>query len=750
MNDTIDFLYEVTNQSKELFQKNQVILSLHGFLEKVKDKPSLLLRNSSDFITDTFNHFGTYKIDSEINRFKLFDIGTDRNIPIVGSEKVQNDIYKQILSFVRQGFPNKLILLHGPNGSAKTSIIESMANAMNHYSHTDDGAVYKFNWIFPTDKSSTPKSHGETSAIGFAKEYDDIKKATDSYAFLPEPKIACKISSEFKENPIFLLPMPLREIWLRKWIAAEKNISEDDVIIPEHILLSGLSKKNQQIFENLLSAYDGDLTQVFKHVQIERFYYSRQYRRGIGTIEPQMSIDAYEKQLTMDRNLENLPRILQNIVFSEALGPIVDANRGLLEFSDLLKRPLETYKYLLSSVEKSSINLPSSTALLDIVFVGTSNEKHLDAFKGQPDFASFKSRFELVTVPYQLRASDEIKIYEKDIRILSQTKKITPHAVELLSLWAVLTRLKQPSSEYYLSKYRSLISRIDPMVKVDLYEKRIPYGNFTEQDLAHLKEVYNDLKEEHENIVVFEGRFGASPRELKTILFRAAQNTKSSSLTPMAIFEELDLLVKDRTVYDFLQIEPRGKYHDVLYFNRIIKDEFYHLFEEDLHSSMILVEDTQYISLLDKYIDNVVAFVKKEKIFSKITNSYESPSENIMNQVEKIVKIANTPERFRESLLGRIAAAKLNNPDKKIVITEVFSDLMNSIKSHYFQKKKDIIEKVQKAMVDNISSNKAYTEEVQNIAELAFNQMEKKGYTREATIDCLKYYLGHKKSISTP
>jgi len=65
----------------------------------------------------------------------------------------------------------------------------------------------------------------------------------------------------------------------------------------------------------------------------------------------------------------------------------------------MLKRPLEAYKYLLSTVEKGTLNLPSATANLDTVFFATTNEKHLDSFKTLPDFASFKSRFELVTVP---------------------------------------------------------------------------------------------------------------------------------------------------------------------------------------------------------------------------------------------------------------------------------------------------------------------------------------------------------------
>ena len=155
----------------------------------------------------------------------------------------------------------------------------------------------------------------------------------------------------------------------------------------------------------MLNAYDGSIRKVLSHVQIERFYFSKQYRVGIGTVEPQLAVDAQEQQLTMDKNISNLPPILHNISFFESRGSLIEANRGIVEFSDMLKRPLESFKYLLSTVEKNTISLASSTANLDIVFFATTNEKHLDAFKQTPDFASFKARFELVTAPYLTRLS---------------------------------------------------------------------------------------------------------------------------------------------------------------------------------------------------------------------------------------------------------------------------------------------------------------------------------------------------------
>ena len=747
MTESAEFLQNLNQETRSLFQERQIILSFGDFLNRLAEKPSKLMRNSSQYLFDIFNHYGVSDIPSDngYTRWKVFDMGTERNVSIIGSESVQDEIYKVVSTFTRQGHSTKLIVLHGPNGSAKSSAIDSIAHAMKTYSETDDGAVYRFNWIFPTDKSLTSQSMGTGAPIGFGGEGGDVDHHS-SFAYLDEAKIASKIHSEFKENPIFLIPMPQRESYLRRWMAEEQGVSPEEVEIPAHILLPGLSKRNQLIMENLLSAYDGDLSKVLRHVQIERFFYSKQYRVGVGTVEPQMSIDALEKQLTMDRNMANLPPILHNISFHEVSGPLIEANRGILEFSDMLKRPIEAFKYLLSTVEKSTLNLPSSTANLDTLFFATTNEKHLDAFKTIPDFASFKSRIELVTAPYLLKPSQEVQIYKDDIAAIKKTKAVCPNTLELLCLWAVMTRLKQPNPEFYESKYRSLISRLDPRSKVRLYEKSGLTQVFKAQEETMLLELFRTIREEFQDVVSYEGRFGASPREVRSILFRAAQNKKHPTLTPMTIFEELERLVKDRTVYEFLQLEPRGKYHQPSEFIKYLKEDFIRAFENDVTASMTLVDELEYQTLLERYVTHVVASVKGEKVYSPITKSHEAPSEKIMKDIEKIINITGAVERHRESMLGKIAAYKIDNPKHDIVISEVFKDYLNAIKGFYFKERQGAVESNFKAMlVLKTDDAKNFKKEEIELAEITFQNLETRfNYDRISAEAALRFLLSNK------
>lgn len=749
--DATTMISELSEKYRELFQKQHVILPFSGFLELVKAHPRGLMRNAAEYIRDTLEHYGTREllgadVQATAVRYKIFDAGTEKSGPIIGGEMVQGEILSILQGFVRQGYSNKLILLHGPNGSAKTSTIEAIAFGMQRYSELEAGAVYNFNWIFPTDRIAAPDLKGESGPIGFArKTTSDMSHA--SYAMLEDTEISSKIHSDFRDNPIFLIPMPQREIWLREWIAALENIKPEDVELPPHILTSGLSKRNQLIMENLLTAYDGNLSKVLCHVQVERFFYSRQYRVGISTVEPQMAVDAMEKQLTMDRNISNLPSVLHNVRYYEAQGELIEANRGLLEFSDLLKRPLETFKYLLTTVEKSSVSLPSSTANLDMVFMATTNEKHLDTFKTIPDFSSFRGRFELVTVPYLLRPSQEVKIYDRDVVALAKSKKVTPHSVELLCIWAVMTRYKQPDPEYYDSQYRGLIARIDPRSKARLYEDETMRPLFKSSEESQLRELRHRIMNESVGMVVYEGRFGASPREVKQILSRAAQTSKHVTLTPMAIFDELERLIKDRTVYEFLQFESRGKFHDAALFIGMIKDEFADIFEVETLRSMSMVAEEEYDRFLIRYIENVVADVKREKIYNTATEQYEHANQSILNEIEKILGIQGSVERHRESLLSRLASWKLEHPKETLDITSVFQDIMLKIQEHYYGQRKGVVQVVHEAMLSlDTGETHSLTEKDRQQAIETYKELERRfGYDYISARECLKFMLNHNK-----
>src|SRR5258707_5493766 len=100
---------------------------------------------------------------------------------------------------------------------------------------------------------------------------------------------------------------------------------------------------------------------------------------GAVAVGPQMWVDADYRKVTADKSHGALPGALQNLSLYEPYGPLVAGNRGVIEFSDLLKRPLEHYKYLLGTVETGIARMNHCLLHLDSVLIASSNEKHLSA-----------------------------------------------------------------------------------------------------------------------------------------------------------------------------------------------------------------------------------------------------------------------------------------------------------------------------------------------------------------------------------
>ena len=741
----------LSTEQKERYIHESMILSFAEYLDLVRLKPHLHVRNAASYLVDMLEHFGTRPADHQLLaplRYRIFD-GTQQNDALIGGEGAQQAIVKVLQSFKRLGKAFKLMVLHGPNGSSKSSTIDSISSAMERYSHEEEGAVYRFSWIFPKDKELTALTHHE-GAIGFSSSPPHSPISQQSFVGLEESKIVCKIDSEFKENPLFLLPMPYRRDFLN---SLNTELPEG---IPEHILQDGLSKKNRDIFEQLLGAYRGDVSMVYRHIQVERFYFSKLYRVGVATVEPQMSLDARERQLTVDRYMRDLPSSLQTMSFFEYSGELVESNRGLVEFSDFLKRPLESFKYLLSTIETSTIHLPSASALLDTVFIASTNDKHWDAFQELPDFQSFFGRIHLINVPYLLRAQDEMKIYHQDISLLSQDITIAPHSLYMLCLWAVMTRLKPASTEGFSSEEHPWLKSLSPLAKAKLYngETLPPKLRGSKEQQIFLQKNTHKLMKQFLGRQDYEGKRGASPRNIRDILHRAAWFCEDQHLTALDIFEHLDNLTKNKKLHTFLR-PPAGEFYNPEKFVSELKEDYLRIFEEELLDSMSMVEELQYEKFLTRYITNVVAQTRGEKVFDQASNAYMPAHESFMEEVEKIIEAPKEKADFRKSLLARIAAWKIENPDQTYNIAWVFSDLLQKVKRHFYTAKENQVQEICHSIIEmhrskTEQSSPDHTKKRQEALVTLENLKTRYHYHEVAVMRSLRLLLSSKKSSPSP
>ena len=126
------YLQGIGTEVKNTFVQNRMLLSFDQYLEVVEKDPARHARNAAQYLKDVFDFYGT--IDQQtpvglVRRYRLFDCEFNEGVGrVAGHEEVQGAIYRILANFVRNRQSDKLILLHGPNGSAKSSLIPAISS----------------------------------------------------------------------------------------------------------------------------------------------------------------------------------------------------------------------------------------------------------------------------------------------------------------------------------------------------------------------------------------------------------------------------------------------------------------------------------------------------------------------------------------------------------------------------------------------------------------------------------------------
>ncbi|RME75558.1 MAG: serine protein kinase PrkA [Planctomycetota bacterium] len=676
------------------FRERQMVKSFAELLEDLFARPRVHTRNAAQYLADMIEAIGTEPgPDNDVGvreRYRVFDApfaqGRGR---VFGQGRPQAELVKYIRYFAERGRVDKLLMLHGPNGSAKSSMLECLLGGLEAYSRTDEGALYALHWVFSDAL--------ERDRLGFAQPQRN--RRTDTYAYMEPEEITCRIPCELRDNPLLLLPREQRRALIEQ---AYRDAGLSDQPLPEHLLEGALCPKCRQIYDTLLTAYHGDWRRVVQHVQVERFFISRRYRSGAITIEPQRNVDATARPINPEAR-HQVPPVLRNITLLEPAGDLIDANRGMVVYSDFFKRPLEVHKYLLTTIERNTVTLPGLVAYLDLVMTATANEKNLCLFKRDPDFASFKARIELIKVPYLLNVSEEARIYEQQLAAIGRDKHVAPHTAYVTALWAVLTRLRRPRAKNYPGTVGNLVSRLTPLQKAMFYDRREVPADFSEAEkrelLAHYEDVrseFDDAEEEFEGLLdaAYEGRRGASPREMLMLLADAAARAEFPCLSPLAVLRSLRELVKDVSVYDFLRITPQAGYNDCPHFIEDVEQAYFERVEQQINDALELVPAASYTRLFDDYFEHVRAFVREQRVVNPQTGEREPPDERLMRRVEQLVGIQEEPAVYRRDLVRRIAAFAIGNPGRPLVVREIFDDIFAALRAGFYREQEEQIERM--------------------------------------------------------
>jgi predicted Ser/Thr protein kinase len=298
----------------------------------------------------------------------------------------------------------------------------------------------------------------------------------------------------------------------------------------------------------------------------------------------------------------------------------------------------------------------------DEVVVSHTNEAEFQAFIGNRKSEALQDRIILVRVPYNLRVSDEVKIYEKLLRQSAlQGVHIAPNTLRIASTFAILTRL-EPSKKAGMSL----------MKKLKLYDG---------EDLEDFKQ--KDIKELQDE-AQREGMDGISPRYIINRLSSALVRENVTCINPI---DALRALRDGLDQHTGITREERERY---LNYISEARKEFDQLAQKEVQRAFVYSYEESARTLLNNYLDNVEAYCNKTKVRDPITDEDMEPDEQLMRSIEEQIGITeNAKKTFREEILIRISSLARRGQTfdytsherlKEAIEKKLFADLRDVVK----------------------------------------------------------------------
>jgi serine protein kinase len=436
-----------------------------------------------------------------------FENGRDA---VFGLDKPLMELVRIFQSAARRyGTERRVLLLHGPVGTAKSTIVRLLKKGLEAYSRTEEGRLFTFYWN-PDD--------GE------------------------------RMDCPMHEDPLHLVPVELRSALLNEL----KNGSSDGQFLE---IEGELCPACRYVFNQLLEKANGSWLEVARQVRVKRLLLSEKDRIGIGTFQPRDEKNQDSTELTGDINYRKIaeygsdsdPRAFN---FD---GELNIANRGLVEFIEILKLDVAFLYDLLTASQEHKIK-PKKFAHTDIdeVILGHTNEAEYKRLLNNEYMEALRDRTIKVDIPYVTRFSDEVQIYERDFNERKVTgKHIAPHTLEMAALWAVLTRLEDPKR-----------AGLTLLQKLKLYDGRSLQG-FTEDSIIELQ---SEAKQE--GMVGISPRYIQD--KLSNVL---VSNQNDNCVNPFMLMRELETGLKhhslitseeQRKKYRDLLVVVRGEYDEIV------------------------------------------------------------------------------------------------------------------------------------------------------------------------------------------
>ncbi|TMA95427.1 MAG: serine protein kinase, partial [Deltaproteobacteria bacterium] len=449
---------------------------------------------------------------------------------------------------------------------------------------------------------------------------------------------------------------------------------------PLHLIPRHLRKE----FEKMLGVHvEGDLCPVcrfrlkeefsgrYEEVPVTSRFFSKRNRVGIGVV-------PYS---------EGDPRVL------DLNGALNVGNRGMCEFIEVFKNETEYLHAMITATQEKVIPAPGRHGMVyvDTVIVAHSNEAEWQKFKADHTNEAILDRIVVVRVPYNLRLSEEVKIYQKIIRYSDFRAHVAPHTLEIASMFAILSRLEATA-------------KCDLMTKLKLYngEEVVEKGKTKKIDVQELRE---DAKRE--------GMNGISTRFIMKALDNAlSDNIEGNCINPINVRESLVSMVKEGDLPDDTRKQHLEFLQDVLH------KEYLEMLEKEITKAFVYSYQEQAEALFQNYLDHAEAFVNKTRVKDRNTKEELQPDEGFLKSIEEqIAIIGSAAEGFRQEVIAYLWAASRRG---ERVSYRSYEPLKEAIEKKLMTSVRDISRIITKARTRDEEQTAKYNAMVKNLLDSGY------------------------------
>jgi serine protein kinase len=490
----------------------------------------------------------------------------------------------------------RILLLMGPVGGGKSTIVTLLKRGLEDWTRAEDGALY------------------------------GIKDCP------------------MHEEPLHLIPLELRPE------------------IEKHYGLYIEGELCPQCRYNLEHVYQGR----HEDVLVKRIVFSEKDRIGIGTFAPS---DPKSQDITELTGSIDLSTIGEIGVESDPRayrfdGELNIANRGMMEFIEILKVD-EKFLYSLLTLSQEQNIKTGRFALIyaDEVIMSHTNENEYNAFVGNRKSEALQDRIIMIKVPYNLKVTQEERIYDKLLKQSQALRNIhlAPNTLKIAAMFAVMTRLEEPKK-----------ANVDIVKKMKLYDGEDVEG-FKSKDVRELKEE-----------TVREGMDGISPRYIINRLSNALVRDNITCINPI---DALRAIKDGFDQHTGITPDERERYLNMI---ALARREYDNISKTEVQRAFVYSFEEMARNMCNSYLDNVEAYCNKEKLKDPITEEELEPDERLMRSIEEQIGISeNAKNTFRQEILIRISsysrkgkAFEYNSHErlKEAIEKKIFADLKDVVK----------------------------------------------------------------------